>query len=100
MVRSGRRPSRIVSRGTIKPVACNRLITVYSEPNRILMLSSFRRFRRVGLGQVGEGSRGGGAGELHAELLQLRQHALVAREALGCVFRLDGGDGVQGLLTL
>jgi len=45
------------------------------------------------LGQVGEGPRGGGAGELHAELLQLGQHALVAREAGGWVFRFDGeGD--------
>jgi hypothetical protein len=53
-------------------------------------------FRRFGFGEVGEGARGGGAGQLHAELFQLRQHAQVARGAGGGVFRFGWGDGVQG----
>jgi hypothetical protein len=49
-------------------------------------------FRWVRFGQLGEGLGGGGAGQLHAELFQLRQHAQVARGAGGRVFRLGWSD--------
>ncbi len=50
---------------------------------------------RFGLGQSGEGLSGGGAGELHAEIDQLRQHSQVVCGALGCFVRLVGRGGVQ-----
>ncbi len=46
-------------------------------------------------GRFGAGSRGGGAGELPAELAQFLQHAQVARSAVGGFFGA-GGEHVQG----
>jgi hypothetical protein len=52
--------------------------------------------RGCGFGPLGEGAGGGGAGQLHGEVSQLRAQAQVARSAFFGFGRLAGRDGVQG----
>jgi hypothetical protein len=52
-------------------------------------------WRLFGLGPVGEGFRGGGAGQVHAEVSQLGAHAHVAQGAFAGFVRLGWRDGVQ-----
>jgi hypothetical protein len=56
-----------------------------------------RRGGWFGRGPVGEGTGGGGAGQLHGEVGELRADAQVARRAVVGFGRVRGRDGVQGI---